>query len=284
MQFHAGSKGRRPFALVARARWRGARSRPNLDAGHDPWPAAARRCTLRPRAADAALDWDRQVAAVHAVTLRLAKSRARHGDGGPHPRSLRSVLRRSARLRRAARPPERRRQAVSVFGTVHPDIAIDATPALTIEQARGSRHRLTGGQLRRIATRTARPAARRRRERTVRAGVAGRSRDARRRLQPVRRREDRRRGRSATRTSRPSRGRHAARGVARRQQENQRQPRRPTVADDRLRPPTIVTYDMQRQPRATIDILDGLIDRRTTDIASDTDNNWTDGAGVDAHV
>ena len=56
------------------------------------------------------------------------------------------------------------------------------------------------------------------------------------------------------------------------------------VADDGLRPPTLITYDMQGNlPRAE-DYIFGFYDATAADVASDTDNAWTDGANVDAHV
>jgi Zn-dependent metalloprotease len=56
------------------------------------------------------------------------------------------------------------------------------------------------------------------------------------------------------------------------------------VADDALRPPTLITYDMQGNRQRTDAYLDGVYQPTTSDIASDTDNVWTDGANVDAHV
>jgi thermolysin len=56
------------------------------------------------------------------------------------------------------------------------------------------------------------------------------------------------------------------------------------VASDDLRPPVIVTYDMQGNIDRTIDFLNGVVGLGAGDIASDADNQWTDGANVDAHV
>ncbi len=56
------------------------------------------------------------------------------------------------------------------------------------------------------------------------------------------------------------------------------------VADDALRPPVLVTYDMQGNLSRTEDYLDGVYTARDTDVASDSDNDWTDAADVDAHV
>ncbi|MCA1560525.1 MAG: M4 family metallopeptidase [Acidobacteria bacterium] len=56
------------------------------------------------------------------------------------------------------------------------------------------------------------------------------------------------------------------------------------VADDALRPPTLVTYDMQGNFVRADAYLDGVYQPATSDIANDTDNVWTDGANVDAHA
>lgn len=56
-------------------------------------------------------------------------------------------------------------------------------------------------------------------------------------------------------------------------------------AQDALRPPALQTIDL----KFNLDRLDFIFDRfpqaiTTSDYASDSDNNWTDGAAVDAHV
>jgi len=56
------------------------------------------------------------------------------------------------------------------------------------------------------------------------------------------------------------------------------------VADDELRPPSLVTYDLQGDVVKAIDFLIGLVDLTPSDLARDADNDWTDGANVDAHV
>jgi thermolysin len=56
------------------------------------------------------------------------------------------------------------------------------------------------------------------------------------------------------------------------------------TADDGLRPPSLKTYDMQGNYTRVLDYLDGLISLNASDLASDSDNDWTDGAIVDAHV
>jgi len=53
---------------------------------------------------------------------------------------------------------------------------------------------------------------------------------------------------------------------------------------DELRPPSIQTYDMQGNPGRVNDALLGTVTLSTTDLASDTDNDWSDGAVDDAHV
>jgi Zn-dependent metalloprotease len=55
------------------------------------------------------------------------------------------------------------------------------------------------------------------------------------------------------------------------------------VADDRLRPPALRTLDLRGNLDRVFSILDGLTPA-PSDVASDTDNNWTDGAVVDAHT
>ena len=56
------------------------------------------------------------------------------------------------------------------------------------------------------------------------------------------------------------------------------------LAHDKLRPPDLLTFDMQGNLTKTIDFLNGVIPLFDSDIATDTDNVWTDGANVDAHV
>jgi bacillolysin len=53
---------------------------------------------------------------------------------------------------------------------------------------------------------------------------------------------------------------------------------------DGLRPPSIRTYDMKGNPSRVEDILNGRATLVQSDLATDTDNAWTDGAVVDAHV
>ena len=55
-------------------------------------------------------------------------------------------------------------------------------------------------------------------------------------------------------------------------------------AEDQLRPPTIITYDMEGDWERTYDFILGLVPIFPSDIATDGDNNWLDGANVDAHV
>jgi thermolysin len=56
------------------------------------------------------------------------------------------------------------------------------------------------------------------------------------------------------------------------------------LADDTLRPPTLITYDLKGNWERVLQILDGDISPAQADIATDTDNTWTDGANVDAHA
>ena len=55
-------------------------------------------------------------------------------------------------------------------------------------------------------------------------------------------------------------------------------------ADDRLRPPAVLTFDMRGDAARTVEVLQGRRTLSTSDLAVDTDNDWNDGAAVDAHV
>ena len=56
------------------------------------------------------------------------------------------------------------------------------------------------------------------------------------------------------------------------------------LAHDQLRPPDLFTFDMQGDLTKTINFLNGVVPLFESDLASDIDNVWTDGANVDAHV
>jgi bacillolysin len=56
------------------------------------------------------------------------------------------------------------------------------------------------------------------------------------------------------------------------------------LADDSLRPPAITTYDLRGDFNRALDIINGFVTPTINDIASDTDNVWTDGAAGDAHI
>lgn len=56
------------------------------------------------------------------------------------------------------------------------------------------------------------------------------------------------------------------------------------VTRDRLRPPEIATYDLKGNLQRVIDFLNGKLDLTSGDLAIDPDNDWLDGATVDAHV
>ena len=53
---------------------------------------------------------------------------------------------------------------------------------------------------------------------------------------------------------------------------------------DALRPPSIRTYDMKGDPFRTLDIINGRVFPTNSDIGSDADNDWEDGALGDAHI
>jgi bacillolysin len=56
------------------------------------------------------------------------------------------------------------------------------------------------------------------------------------------------------------------------------------VASDPLRPPTLNTYNMQSNLGRVLQFLNGIVQLIPSDLGSDSDNDWTDGAVVDAHV
>lgn len=56
------------------------------------------------------------------------------------------------------------------------------------------------------------------------------------------------------------------------------------LADDRLRPARVSTYDMRGDWDHTFDVLVGLAPLTDADLARDTDNVWQDGVSVDAHT
>lgn len=57
------------------------------------------------------------------------------------------------------------------------------------------------------------------------------------------------------------------------------------VAEDPLRPPTLRTYDLQGNIGRVNEFLSGRVNLSpATELATDADNDWTDGAAVDAHV
>lgn len=53
---------------------------------------------------------------------------------------------------------------------------------------------------------------------------------------------------------------------------------------DRLRPPVIETYDMRGNLPRTLAFLNDTVSLGASDLAADSDNQWTDGATVDAHT
>lgn len=55
-------------------------------------------------------------------------------------------------------------------------------------------------------------------------------------------------------------------------------------AQDGLRPPDILTFDMRGNLNRAIDFLNGDVALGISDLASDADNVWTDAAAVDAHA
>ena len=56
------------------------------------------------------------------------------------------------------------------------------------------------------------------------------------------------------------------------------------VTDDQLRPPVVTTYDMQGNLTRTMEVIFDGATLFASDIASDSDNDWSDVAAVDAHA
>jgi thermolysin len=56
------------------------------------------------------------------------------------------------------------------------------------------------------------------------------------------------------------------------------------LSDDRLRPPSMLTFDMRGDINRTIRFLNGQINLGDGDLGRDSDNVWTDGSVVDAHT
>lgn len=54
--------------------------------------------------------------------------------------------------------------------------------------------------------------------------------------------------------------------------------------EDALRPPTIRTYDMKGDPFRTRNVINGLVQLAASDLGTDADNTWQDGALSDAHI
>ena len=287
MQFHAGWKGRGPFALVARGLAGGALgltliSMPATTRGQ----AAARPVHISATSRNAALDWDHQIGRLaDAGTLRLAKSRPDTVmDGRTHDRfdqyyGAARVF--GAQLVRQSDGA----QAVSVFGTVHPDIAIDATPALTLEQARERAVAITAGRV--LPDREP--------ELLVLPREGGDSApyllvwqvSVATRGDVFSLFIDAKTGAEVQRIThiKPQSAVGSGRGAFGDEKKiSVNRVGSTYFADDRLRPPTIVTLDMRGNLPRTINILEGFINPAQSDIASDTDNNWTDTPVLDAHV
>ena len=56
------------------------------------------------------------------------------------------------------------------------------------------------------------------------------------------------------------------------------------IAYDQLRPADLYTFDMRGDSMRTLEVLAGLTPLFDADLATDGDNQWSDGATVDAHV
>ena len=167
---------------------------------------------------------------------------------------------------------------VSLFGLLHNDVPLNLTPRLSRDEAATAIARAAGGELLGRAP-----------ELVVlplsdgyHLAYYGQATGGLEILQRVRRREQRRLAPAVQRFH--PRGRARQRRLRRRQESEREGVGGTFVTDDPLRPAAITTYDMQRQPRAADEHPEPDHAGRPIDIATDTDNDWTDTTVVDAHV
>lgn len=229
-------------------------------------------------------DWDRQIDGLKAAgSLRLSSSKP---DlllpGRTHERMDQYFDGVRVYGAQTVRQLTAEGQAVSVFGTVHSQLSIDTRPTLGADQAIARAEALSSGQhmtahlpellilprgegqytlvwLIRVATRTD----------ALSLFVDAKTGDEVRRMSDIQHEQ-------AVGTGR---------GVLGDQKKISADQRAGAFfADDQLRPPSLVTLDM----KGNLDRLDSLVraDMRfsPSDVAVDTDNQWTDGAVVDAHT
>jgi bacillolysin len=248
---------------------------------------------------DAALDWDRTIERMTAAgTLRVSKTRPDTLlDGRMHERldqyygGVRVLGAQLVRQTEGGR-------GVSVFGSVYTDITVDTEASLTREQAVAKAVALTGGE--------AMPG--REPELLVlpRGGVADGTGDGTvegagagtgfvlvwsvpvaTRVDVLRVYLDADTGAEVTRRSQLVKDTAVGTGRGVLGDEKKLSVNRvggAFFADDQHRPPSITTLDMKGNLVRTIRLLEEFIFPTQSDIASDTDNTWTDGPIVDAHV
>lgn len=306
MQRPVGGRGRRfrPLAAVAAAGL-ALVTLPSVPHGQ----SAARPLKIAATTSAAALDWDRQIGRfLDAGTVRLTKSREDTLlPGRVHDRFDQyygGVRVFGAQLVRQAEGG----RAISVFGSIHPDIALEAVPALTREQAIARAVAATGGESMSFAGSTSET------ELLVlprgSAGVGGDDADGQgadgqgaggdarsyvlawsvpvaTRSDVLRLFVDAQSGAEIARQSRLVRQTAVGNGRGVRGDEKKISVNRvggAYFADDHHRPPSLVTLDLRGSFQRTIRMLDGFVAPAQSDIATDTDNDWTDGATVDAHV
>jgi len=249
--------------------------------------SAARPQRIAATSRDAAIEWDRQIDRLReAGTVRLAKSRPDTlMPGRVHERFDQyygDVRVLGAQLVRQSDEG----RAVSVFGTVHPDIAIDATPTLTRDQALARAIALTGGEP--LPTRVPELLILPRDSTGDGAGyVLVWSVSIATRTDVLAIFVDAKSGAEVMRQSHFRRDTAVGNGRGVLGDEKKISANRvgsTFFADDQHRPPSLVTLDLRGNLIRTDSILSGFTAIAQSDIASDTDNTWTDGAVVDAHV
>jgi thermolysin len=244
----------------------------------------ARAIHITATSVNAAADWDRQIDGLRgAGALRLSVSRPDLlMPGRTHERLdqyFNGVRIFGAQTVRQVGADGR---AVSVFGTVHTQLALDTTPALSADQAIARAVAITGGTLlpARAPELVILPLADGQyalawwlRLRT-RADFLSLFVDAQTGAELQRSSDIRRDARVGVGT-----------GVLGDQKKLSVDSRAGAFfAQDELRPPTIITYDLKGNLDRVERLLDGIIAPGQADIAQDTDNVWTDGANVDAQA
>jgi bacillolysin len=173
-------------------------------------------------------------------------------------------------------------QAVSVFGQLYADIAVDTVPRLTQDEAKTAVERIGGEELGRdrVPELVILPT-----ENTFRLVWVGEIATI---LDSLRIFLDARTGEVVQQYSiRERQGPTVGHGIGVLQDTKKISslPFAGTfVASDPLRPPVLNTYNMRSNLTRVMQVLNGIVQLNTSDLGSDSDNDWTDAPIVDAHA